>query len=33
MTAADLIGECKGLMGAAAMRQNVMSDDDRVPTY
>jgi uncharacterized protein len=33
MTEADLIPECKGLMGAAAMLQNVMSDDYRVLTY
>jgi uncharacterized protein len=33
MTEADLIPECKGLMGAAAMLQNVMSDDCRVLTY
>jgi uncharacterized protein len=33
MTEADLIPECKGLMGAAAMLQNVMSDDTRVLTY
>jgi predicted peroxiredoxin len=33
MTQADLIPECKGLMGAAAMLQNVMSDDYRVLTY
>ena len=33
MTEADLIPECKGLMGAAAMMQNVMSDEYRVLTY
>ena len=33
MTEADLIPECKGLMGAAAMLQNIMSDDYRVLTY
>ena len=33
MTEAELIPECKGLMGAAAMLQNVMSDDTRVLTY
>jgi predicted peroxiredoxin len=33
MTEADLIPECRGLMGAAAMLQNVMSDDCRVLTY
>jgi predicted peroxiredoxin len=33
MTEADLIPECKGLMGAAAMLQSVMSDDTRVLTY
>jgi uncharacterized protein len=33
MTEADLIPECRGLMGAAAMLQNVMSDDTRVLTY
>jgi uncharacterized protein len=33
MTEAELIPECRGLMGAAAMLQNVMSDDTRVLTY
>jgi predicted peroxiredoxin len=33
MTEADLIPECKGLMGAATMLQSVMSDDCRVLTY
>ena len=33
MTEQDLIPECKGLMGAAAMLQNIMSDDYRVLTY
>jgi predicted peroxiredoxin len=33
MTEADLIPECQGLMGAAAMLQNLMSDDYRVLTY
>jgi predicted peroxiredoxin len=33
MTEADLIPECKGLMGAATMLQNVMSDDTRVLSY
>jgi uncharacterized protein len=33
MTEADLIPECRGLMGAAAMLLNVMSDDARVLTY
>jgi predicted peroxiredoxin len=33
MTEADLIPECRGLMGAAAMLQNIMSDDTRVLTY
>ena len=33
MTEADLIPECTGLMGAAAMLQNIMSDDYRVLTY
>ena len=33
MTEADLIPECKGLMGAAAMLERIMSDDCRVLTY
>lgn len=33
MTEADLIAECHGLMGAAAMLQRVMSDDTRVLSY
>jgi uncharacterized protein len=33
MTEADLIPECKGLMGAAAMLESIMSDDTRVLTY
>lgn len=33
MTEADLIPECKGLMGAATMLQGIMSDDCRVLTY
>jgi uncharacterized protein len=33
MTEADLIPECKGLMGAAAMLERIMSDDARVLTY
>lgn len=33
MTEADLIPECRGLMGAATMLQHVMSDDYRVLTY
>jgi predicted peroxiredoxin len=33
MTAADLIPECSGLMGAAAMLEKIMSDDHRVLTY
>lgn len=33
MTEADLIPECHGLMGAAAMLQKIMSDDYRVLTY
>jgi predicted peroxiredoxin len=33
MTEADLIPECRGLMGAAAMLQSIMSDDCRVLTY
>src|SRR5262245_22993019 len=33
MTEADLIAECEGLMGAAAMLERVMSDDTRVLTY
>ena len=33
MTEADLIPECNGLMGAATMLQNIMSDDYRVLTY
>jgi len=33
MTEVDLIPECNGLMGAAAMLQKIMSDDYRVLTY
>jgi uncharacterized protein len=33
MTEKDLIPECRGLMGAAAMLQSIMSDDCRVLTY
>lgn len=33
MTADDLIPECSGQMGAAAMIERVMSDDCRVLTY
>ena len=33
MTQVDLIPECSGLMGAAAMLQKIMSDDHRVLTY
>jgi predicted peroxiredoxin len=33
MTEADLIPECKGLMGAATMLERIMSDDARVLTY
>jgi predicted peroxiredoxin len=33
MTEADLIPECRGLMGAAAMLERIMSDDTRVLTY
>lgn len=33
MTTEDLIPECEGLMGAATMLQNVMSDDYRVLSY
>jgi predicted peroxiredoxin len=33
MTEGDLIPECEGLMGAAAMLQNIMSDEYRVLTY
>jgi predicted peroxiredoxin len=33
MTEADLIPECRGLMGTAAMLQAIMSDDCRVLTY
>lgn len=33
MTAADLIPECTGLMGASTMLQSIMSDDCRVLTY
>jgi predicted peroxiredoxin len=33
MTEADMIPECKGLMGAAAMLERIMSDDARVLTY
>jgi predicted peroxiredoxin len=33
ITEADLIPECSGLMGAAAMMERVMADDVRVLTY
>jgi len=33
MTEVDLIPECNGLMGAAAMLQKIMSDDYKVLTY
>lgn len=33
MTEKDLIPECSGLMGAAKMLQDIMSDDYRVLTY
>lgn len=33
MTETDLIAECSGLMGAAKMLQDIMSDDYRVLTY
>jgi len=33
MTEVDLIPECSGLMGAAAMLHKIMSDDHRVLTY
>ena len=33
MTTADLIPECRGLMGAATMIEKVMSDEYRVLTY
>jgi predicted peroxiredoxin len=33
MTEADLIPECRGLMGAATMLERVLSDDYRVLTY
>lgn len=33
ITEADLIDECSGLMGAAAMMERVMADDTRVLTY
>jgi predicted peroxiredoxin len=33
MTERDLIPECSGLMGAAAMLQAIMSDDCRVLSY
>jgi predicted peroxiredoxin len=33
MTEEDLIPECGGLMGAAAMLEKIMSDDYRVLTY
>jgi uncharacterized protein len=33
VTEADLIPECKGLMGAAAMIQDIMDGDCRVLTY
>lgn len=33
MTQADLIAECQGMMGAAAMLEKVVSDDYRVLTY
>jgi len=33
MTEVDLIPECNGLMGAAAMLQKIMSDEYKVLTY
>lgn len=33
MAEADLIPECQGLMGTAAMLERIMSDDHRVLTY
>jgi len=33
MTKEDLVPECEGLMGAAAMLEKIMSDDYRVLTY
>jgi hypothetical protein len=33
MTEADLIPECKGLMRAATMLQNIMPDECRLLTY
>lgn len=33
MTQADLIAECQGMMGAAAMLEKVVSDEYRVLTY
>ena len=33
MTEQDLIPECKGLMGAAAMLEHIMSEECRVLTY
>lgn len=33
MTAADLIAECSGMMGAAKLMERVMADDTRVLTY
>jgi uncharacterized protein len=33
MTQEDLIPECKGLMGAAAMLERIMSEDYRVLSY
>jgi hypothetical protein len=33
MTEADLIPECAGLMGSAAMIAQIMEDDCRVLTY
>lgn len=33
MTEADLIPECSGLLGAAKMLQDIMSDEYRVLTY
>lgn len=33
MTEKDLIAECSGLMGTAAMLERVMSDEHRVLTY
>jgi predicted peroxiredoxin len=33
MSEADLIPECRGLMGAAAMLERIMSEDHRVLTY